>query len=86
MKHETVVVVFVQRERLESIDYSLTVSPSSCYSSTRTSPEPHILLFRRPLGTDPQTGQVDPDLLQLALEDYKDQPGLSHQAVVITNH
>ncbi|OII76986.1 cyclin-dependent kinase regulatory subunit family protein [Cryptosporidium andersoni] len=23
-------------------------------------PEPHILLFRRPLGTNPQTGQVDP--------------------------
>jgi cyclin-dependent kinase regulatory subunit CKS1 len=23
-------------------------------------PEPHILLFRRPLGTDPTTGRVDP--------------------------
>ena len=23
-------------------------------------PEPHILLFRRPLGTDPRTGKVDP--------------------------
>ena len=22
-------------------------------------PEPHILLFRRPLGTDPRTGEVD---------------------------
>eukprot|EP00613_Pedinella_sp_CCMP2098_P009968 CAMPEP_0171659390 /NCGR_PEP_ID=MMETSP0990-20121206/43570_1 /TAXON_ID=483369 /ORGANISM="non described non described, Strain CCMP2098" /LENGTH=103 /DNA_ID=CAMNT_0012240889 /DNA_START=52 /DNA_END=363 /DNA_ORIENTATION=- len=25
-------------------------------------PEPHILLFRRPLGTDPLTGKVDPEL------------------------
>mmetsp|Transcript_29071 Transcript_29071/g.70909 ORF Transcript_29071/g.70909 Transcript_29071/m.70909 type:complete len:96 (-) Transcript_29071:557-844(-) len=25
-------------------------------------PEPHILLFRRPLGTDPRTGKVDPEL------------------------
>lgn len=46
------------------------------------SPEPHILLFRRPLGTDPQTGQVDQELLQLALQEYKDQPGLSHQAIM----
>lgn len=45
-------------------------------------PEPHILLFRRPLGTDPQTGQVDQELLNLALEDYKDQPGLSHRAIM----
>lgn len=26
-------------------------------------PEPHILLFRRPLGTDPVTGQVPPNVL-----------------------
>jgi cyclin-dependent kinase regulatory subunit CKS1 len=26
-------------------------------------PEPHILLFRRPLGTDPQTGLVPNDIL-----------------------
>ena len=25
-------------------------------------PEPHILLFRRPLGTDPATGKIDPQL------------------------
>lgn len=31
-------------------------------------PEPHILLFRRPLGTDPATGKVDPALQQEALE------------------
>lgn len=27
-------------------------------------PEPHILLFRRPLGTDPVTGQVPNNVLQ----------------------
>ena len=40
------------------------------------SPEPHILLFRRPLGTDPQSGRVDPELLRQAREEYKDQFGL----------
>jgi cyclin-dependent kinase regulatory subunit CKS1 len=39
-------------------------------------PEPHILLFRRPLGTDPQTGEVDPKLLRAAREEYKNQFGL----------
>ena len=31
-------------------------------------PEPHILLFRRPLGTDPITGDVDPNLEREAKE------------------
>ena len=39
-------------------------------------PEPHILLFRRPLGTDPQTGKVDQELKRVALEEYKGQFGL----------
>lgn len=26
--------------------------------------EPHILLFKRPLGTDPKTGQISPELLE----------------------
>jgi cyclin-dependent kinase regulatory subunit CKS1 len=39
-------------------------------------PEPHILLFRRPLGTDPQTGRVDPELKRQALMEYKNQFGL----------
>jgi hypothetical protein len=39
-------------------------------------PEPHILLFRRPLGTDPQTGRVDPELLRQAKEEYANQFGL----------
>ena len=34
-------------------------------------PEPHILLFRRPLGTDPTTGDVDPELEREAKEQYQ---------------
>ena len=33
-------------------------------------PEPHILLFRRPLGTNPLTGEVDPELARKAKEEY----------------
>ncbi|KAK1943353.1 Cyclin-dependent kinases regulatory subunit 1 [Phytophthora citrophthora] len=33
-------------------------------------PEPHILLFRRPLGTDPTTGRVNPDMEKQAKEKY----------------
>eukprot|EP01038_Epipyxis_sp_PR26KG_P011459 gene11459-15351_t len=36
-------------------------------------PEPNILLFRRPLGTDPLTGEVDPDLERDAKEAYEQQ-------------
>ena len=43
------------------------------------SPEPHILLFRRPLGTDPQSGRVDQELARAAREEYKDQFGLRHK-------
>ena len=46
------------------------------------SPEPHILLFRRVLGTDPQTGRVDPDLVTAARAEFKDQLGLSHNSCV----
>ena len=38
-------------------------------------PEPHILLFRRPLGTDPATGRVDNELRRQALEKYKEEFG-----------
>ena len=33
-------------------------------------PEPHILLFRRELGTDPNTGKVNVVLRQQAIEQY----------------
>lgn len=42
-------------------------------SRTTTRPEPHILLFRRPLGTDPVTGQVDPELEREAKEKYAEE-------------
>mmetsp|Transcript_5010 Transcript_5010/g.6477 ORF Transcript_5010/g.6477 Transcript_5010/m.6477 type:complete len:108 (+) Transcript_5010:110-433(+) len=44
-------------------------------------PEPHILLFRRPLGTDPQSGRVDPELLRQAKDEYKNQFGLKPRKV-----
>lgn len=36
-------------------------------------PEPHILLFRRPLGTDPLTGDVNAELERDAKEQYQQQ-------------
>ena len=39
-------------------------------------PEPHILLFRRALGTDPTTGKVDPALKKAALEKYQREYGM----------
>jgi cyclin-dependent kinase regulatory subunit CKS1 len=39
-------------------------------------PEPHILLFRRPLGTDPQTGEVRPELAQQAKDEFRRMYGL----------
>lgn len=34
-------------------------------------PEPHILLFKRPLGTDPVSGKVDPELERQAKKAYQ---------------
>ena len=34
-------------------------------------PEPHILLFRRLLGTDPVTGEVDEELRRQQVEEYE---------------
>lgn len=39
-------------------------------------PEPHILLFRRPLGTDPTTGKIDPEMARQARERYRTEFGL----------
>uniref|UniRef100_A0A7S1CQT6 Cyclin-dependent kinases regulatory subunit n=1 Tax=Bicosoecida sp. CB-2014 TaxID=1486930 RepID=A0A7S1CQT6_9STRA len=33
-------------------------------------PEPHVLLFRRPLGTDPTTGKIDKVLAREARDQY----------------
>ena len=37
--------------------------------------EPHILLFRRPLGTDPNTGKVNAVLRQQAIDAYNKEFG-----------
>ena len=39
-------------------------------------PEPNILLFRRPLGTDGQTGKVDPELADRQRKQFLKQYGL----------
>ncbi|CAN0379338.1 unnamed protein product, partial [Hapterophycus canaliculatus] len=36
-------------------------------------PEPHILLFKRPLGTDPVSGKVDPLLEMEAKKAYQEE-------------
>ena len=40
-----------------------------CNILTFCRPEPHILLFRRPLGTDPRTGKVDNALIVPTVEE-----------------
>ena len=42
-------------------------------------PEPHILLFRRPLGTDPVSGKVDAELEREAKENYQAQVAANQQ-------
>ena len=39
-------------------------------------PEPHILLFRRPLGTDPVTGKVVESLAREAAAKYREDMGI----------
>jgi hypothetical protein len=49
-------------------DPSLPTTLPACPLSCR--PEPHILLFRRELGTNPNTGKVDPVLRQQQVDAY----------------
>jgi cyclin-dependent kinase regulatory subunit CKS1 len=42
-------------------------------------PEPHILLFRRPLGTDPATGRVNCVMEREAKEKYAQELGQVRQ-------
>lgn len=42
-------------------------------SITLFRPEPHILLFKRPLGTDPVSGKVDPTLEAEAKNAYQEE-------------
>jgi len=66
--------------------YNLLSFPNECgfvlrhfshQKAFNRSPEPHILLFRRPLGTDPQSGRVDPELERKAREEYRSQYGMA---------
>ena len=54
--------------------YESHSSPSLSHTLTHhfyhNSPEPHILLFRRPLGTDPTTGKINPEMQRKAKERY----------------
>ena len=62
-----------------SLSYSSLTLNLSLLSSPRR-PEPHILLFRRPLGTDPRSGTIDPDLARKAKERYFQEYGLAENA------
>ena len=67
---ETIFVISMAQH----FEFQLLLTP--CCFVNEFSPEPHILLFRRPLGTDPQSGRVDPELERQARDEYKNQFGL----------
>ena len=48
-------------------------SPNTLLLSSTRRPEQHILLFRRPLGTNPRTGLVDPEKARATREQYRRQ-------------
>lgn len=48
----------------------------SLHHVSRHRPEPNILLFRRPLGTDGTTGAVNPELARMQREHFRKQFGL----------
>ena len=48
----------------------------SCRLFSFFRPDPNILLFRRPLGTDGTTGQVNPELAKMQREQFRKQYGL----------
>lgn len=47
-------------------------------------PEPHILLFRRELGTDPVSGKVDPKLREAAVAEYQRENGHMDRDAAVT--
>jgi hypothetical protein len=51
-----------------------------CAVVVARSPEPHILLFRRPLGTDPVTGKVNAEQAEAARVAYLREYGLPDTA------
>jgi hypothetical protein len=53
---------------------------SLSFSLVYCRPEPHILLFRRPLGTNPVSGEVDPELEREAKERYHQELAINQSA------
>lgn len=50
---------------------------SNCFGvGSASRPDPNILLFRRPLGTDGTTGLVNPELAKMQREQFRKQFGL----------
>ena len=74
-----IVPVALRRYPTLSLSGSSPTLNLSLLSSPRR-PEPHILLFRRPLGTDPRSGTIDPDLARKAKERYFQEYGLAENA------
>ena len=70
------VFCFIWRQLYSSSCTDVLFEPSSICS-----PEPHILLFRRVLGTNPQSGRVEPDLVAASRAEFKDQLGLRQNSV-----
>ena len=52
------------------------VAAASRCAVNKHRPEPHILLFRRALGTDPVTGKVVPEQAELARQQYYREYGI----------
>lgn len=46
------------------------------WSRSMSRPDPNILLFRRPLGTDGTTGLVNPELAEMQKKQFRKQFGL----------
>lgn len=52
------------------------ISTLFVYITLNDRPEPNILLYRRPIGTDGKTGRVDPELAKLQRDQFRKQYGL----------
>lgn len=66
-----------RKEKRAALRANPVLSRHSASARPLRSPEPHILLFRRVIGTDPTTGKVDPVVAAKALEAYKKEYGLA---------
>ena len=72
--------LYIHYNRLHAV-HTHTFMIIFCYQLLLHSPEPHILLFRRVLGTNPQSGRIDPELVAASRAEFKDQMGLRQNSV-----